>query len=224
MHPLAIGLVLGSAVIHALREMVTKRAYDKQIFIWLFCVVSIPLFFPLFLYEAWLGNVTLMTVLLSAGASVVHACYWYTMSRAYEGGDLSHVYPIMRSAPALIFVLSVIFLHERVSGPATVGVAIILAGIYMINMKRISLQGFLEPLESFRERHTRFALLTALTVTAYSIQDKVMVGRVALRQVSIVFGVLLGGHLLKERHKWIRLSAAGLILAGTVCSRLWIIG
>lgn len=283
-HPLAVALVLISAAIHAWREMMMKKSIDKQIFIWLLCTSAIVIFFPMFLYEAWIGNVTRTALLLAMAGSTTHAVYWFFMSRSYEGGDLSHVYPIMRSAPALVFIIAVLFLHERVSTLATIGVMTILAGIYMINMKSLSLARFFEPLESLRERHVRFALLTMLMVTAYSIQDKVMMGRVSpllysyctvffptlywtpfilrtktrmaiaaewkkspfdiiltaiiamvsytlilyaltfervsyvsgLRQIGIVFGVLLGGHILKERHKWIRLGAAALIFAGTV--------
>lgn len=283
MHPLAITLVLISAAIHAWRELMMKKSHDKQIFIWLLCTSAIVIFFPMFLYEAWIGNVTLTALLLSIAGAVTHSVYWFFMSRSYEAGDLSHVYPIMRSAPALVFILAVIFLHEYVTTLAVIGVVTILVGIYMINMKSLSLARFFEPLESFKERHTRFALLTMLMVTAYSIQDKVIIGHVSpwlysyftvlfptlywapfiwktktraavarewkrspfdiiltaiiamisyslilyaytfervsyvsgLRQIGIVFGVLLGGHLLKERHKWIRLSAAGLIFIGT---------
>jgi len=35
-----------------------------------------------------------------------------------------------------------------------------------------------------------------------------------LRQISIVFAVLLGGHILKEKHKSIRLIAASIIFLG----------
>ena len=37
-----------------------------------------------------------------------------------------------------------------------------------------------------------------------------------MHPLAITLGVLLGGHILKERHRLIRLSAAALILAGTV--------
>ncbi len=284
MHPLAITLVLISAAIHALRELIIKRAHDKQIFAWLICLVCIPLFFPLLVYEWLQGNVTWVAVQITIGAGVVHSLYWYWMTRAYDGGDLSHVYPIMRSAPALIVILSILFLGEHVTLLAAIGVVTILLGIYMINMKKFSLQGFLEPIESLREKHTQFALITACAVTAYSLQDKIVIGHMdpllyayalnviitlywapfiyryktrvqirtewersprdillnavigtssyalilvaltmervsyvaSLRQISIVFGVLLGGHLLQERHKWIRLGAAGMIFTGTV--------
>ncbi len=284
MHPLAITLVLISAAIHAWREMMMKKSGDKQIFIWLLCTSAVIIFFPLFIYEVWQGHLTRLAVLLSMGGAVTHSIYWFFMSRSYEKGDLSRVYPIMRSSPALVFIIAVLFLHEHVTAQAVIGVLTILAGIYTINMKSLSLGGLLEPLESLGERSTRFALLTMLMVTAYSIQDKLVTQHVspllysyftvlfptlywtpfiwrtktgagirnewkrgpsdiiltaiiamvsyslilvaftfervsyvtALRQIGIVFGVLLGGHLLKERHKWIRLGSAGLILSGTV--------
>jgi len=37
---------------------------------------------------------------------------------------------------------------------------------------------------------------------------------VGLRQLSIVFAVLLGGYILKEKHKVLRLAAASLIFTG----------
>ncbi|NOS67185.1 MAG: EamA family transporter [Candidatus Peribacteraceae bacterium] len=284
MHPLAVTLVLISAAIHAWREMMMKKSHDKQIFIWLICTTAVVIFFPMFVYEVWQGHLTQTAVVLSMGGAITHSIYWYFMSRSYEKGDLSHVYPIMRSAPALVFIIAVLFLHERVTTLATLGVVTIVAGIYAINMKSVTFRGFLEPLQSFGERSTRFALLTMLMVTAYSIQDKIMMQHVSpllysyftvvfptlywtpfvlktkskaaitaewnkspfdiiltaiiamvsyslilyaltfervsyvsgLRQIGIVFGVLLGGHLLKERHKWIRLTGSGLIFAGTI--------
>jgi len=39
---------------------------------------------------------------------------------------------------------------------------------------------------------------------------------VGLRQLSVVFAVLLGGQLLKEKHQVIRLAAASLIFAGAL--------
>jgi hypothetical protein len=41
MHPLAVALVLGSATIHAWRELITKKSHDKQVFISLFCWADI---------------------------------------------------------------------------------------------------------------------------------------------------------------------------------------
>lgn len=35
-----------------------------------------------------------------------------------------------------------------------------------------------------------------------------------LRQISIIFAVILGGHILKEKHKTIRLIAASIIFLG----------
>lgn len=284
MHPLAIGLVILSAVIHAWREMLTKKAQDKQVFVWWYEIFAMIFFLPFFIYFIITEGVTLIGIGFGALTGCVHFFYWIFLSKSYEKGDLSHVYPIIRSAPALVLVLSIFFLGEQVSVQGVVGVLVILIGVYMINMKQLSLRGFLEPLRSLKDTATQYALLTALTVAIYSITDKIGVQfahplifgyfitifafalytpyifyskkravivaewkankkmilmngflvkfgyllilitltfeRVSyvtgLRQVSIVFGVLLGGHILREKHKAIRFIAAATIFAGAI--------
>lgn len=51
-----------------------------------------------------------------------------------------------------------------------------------------------------------------LILIAFTFERMVYV--TTIRQVSIVFGVLLGGHLLKEKHKATRFTAAAAIFAG----------
>lgn len=50
MNSIAILLVLGSAVMHALRNFLTKTSFDKQVFMWCYQVVSLIIFLPVFLY------------------------------------------------------------------------------------------------------------------------------------------------------------------------------
>ena len=155
--------------------------------------------------------------------------------------------------------------------------------IFGINMQRFSWSELTRPLTSVRkDRATGYALLTLLTVAAYSLADKVAAGQmnavvfaffypwvslalfsvylhrtktagelrrewtrrrwpillcgvlsifgyflillaftlervsyiVGLRQLSIVFAVLLGGQLLKEQYKTIRIGASLVIFLG----------
>lgn len=284
MDPLAIALATLSAVTHAWRELHTKKAHDKQIFVWLFTCVAVVMYFPLFLYYLISVGVDLADLKYAMLASCVHCVYWYFLSKAYEEGDLSHVYPLMRSSPVLVLLFAVAFLGEKVSMLGVVGIFVILAGVYSINLQEVSKQGFFRPLRSLRDRPTRFALLTAVTVALYSITDKVGVSHMhpvlflyitaffvfvfntvyifavrhrtlvwdewkrhpgmiitngflthfsylliliaftferasyvtSIRQLSVIFGVLLGGHLLQEKHKAIRFGSAGMILVGAV--------
>lgn len=283
---LSIGLILLSAVLHAIRDFYVKKALDTEVFIWWYQVAALVLYLPFFLYfwsiEGALHPTGIFWALISGGAVFF---YLFAMGKAYGSGDLSHVYPIIRSKPALVLIFAVLFLHEQVSFVGILGIFTVTLGIYMINLKRLHLQDFLAPLQGLlTEPATKFAFLGMLAGVAYSLADKIGIAYihpllfvylinifgtglftpyilsqkskhalltewnqnkqyivfdgiillggyilvlialmmenvsyvVAFRQISIVFAVLLGGHLLKEKHFSIRLLASIIIFSGCV--------
>ena len=284
MSGLAITLVVISALLHAVRNLLTKRSGDKQLFVWWYEIWALIYFLPVILGLIVIRGFPPAVGLAAAAVSgLVHFLYWLFLSKAYEEGDLSQVYPIMRSAPALVLVFSVILLRERVSIAGVAGILLVVGGVQAIGMQRPSLQQFLRPFATiFTNRSTRFAFLTMIAVTVYSIVDKIGVAYVdplvfnylliffglafftpyiiatkdrkavlaewannrrsilingllgyisyslilvaftiervsyivGLRQLSIVFAVLMGGYLLKEKHRGLRLISAGLIFLG----------
>ena len=284
MSTIAILLVLLSALLHALRSMFTKASGDKQIFLWLYSIFALLFFSPFFLYFLFrVGVNDPAAYAWSAGSGFIHFMYWMFMTSAYKEGDLSHVYPIMRSSPALVLLIAVLFLGEQVSVQGASGILLVAAGVYFINMKQISGEELLAPIKSIvRDRSTRFAFLTLISVALYSIVDKMAVEHihpvqfaffhlffgmcyytpyillsknvnqirsewdsgplriimagvigiagyalilvaftiervsyiVGLRQTSIIFAVLMGSYLLKEKYKGIRLAGAAIIFIG----------
>ena len=285
MSTVAIILVILSAAMHAGRNFLTKKATDKQAFVWWYEVVGLLLFTPLFLIyfpTASLASITIWLFILASG--LLHFVYWVFLTKALETGDLSLVYPIMRSSPALVLLISISLLNEDVSPQGVAGILIVALGSYTINMQRFSVGELVRPLQALsHDRAIRFAFLTLFSVAAYSIVDKVAVGHihpvvfaylypwvsmllfsgyiwtrkikgeiksewqtnrktilicgflsifgyflilvaftidrvsyiVGLRQLSIVFAVLLGGYALKEKHKKIRFTSASIIFVGT---------
>ena len=284
MSVLAIVLVLISALFHALRSLFTKESGDKQIFLWWYSIIALLFYSPLFFYFLFRVGITQsLAYAWCLGSGLIHFLYWIFLTQSYKDGDLSHVYPIMRSSPALVLVFAVLFLGEQVSIQGVSGIILVAIGVYVINMKRISADDLLEPIKSVaNDRATRFAFLTLLSVALYSIVDKMAVtylhpvlfafmhllcgmcyyttyivltknaamikkewnsgsGRiiasgilgilgymlilitftiervsyiVGLRQISIVFAVFMGSHLLKEKHKSIRLTGSLIIFTG----------
>ena len=286
MSTVAIGLVLLSALFHALRSLFTKESGDKQIFLWLYSLVALLFFSPLFFYFLLrVGITNSVAYAWCAGSGFIHFLYWLFLTSAYKEGDLSHVYPIMRSSPALVLVIAILFLGEQVSFQGVSGILLVAAGVYIINMKQISGEELLAPVKSVaRDRSTQFAFLTLISVACYSVVDKMAVeyihpilfaffhlffgmcyytpyivltkkateikkewysgpGRiilsgvigivgyalilvaftiervsyiVSLRQISIVFAVLMGSHFLKEKNRGIRLTGALIIFVGGI--------
>lgn len=284
MNATAVGLVLISAVMHAVRNFLTKTAHDKQIFVWWYELLGMLFFAPVFAYGFWrqafvLEGIWPMAIL----SGMLHFLYWWWLSRALDEGDLSRVYPIARSAPALVLVIAVLYMGETVSLPGVIGILLAALGVYTISLNRLTPAALVQPFRNFRnDAATRYALLTLLAVAAYSIVDKQAVTHfhpvafafiypwfsivllsayiaavkkkgvlrrewrvnrwsilacgvlgifgyflilvafslervsyvVGLRQISVVFSVLLGTILLKERHGRQRMLSAVMIFIG----------
>ena len=126
MHPLAILLVLLSAAMHAFRNFFNKKALDKQAFVWWYEVFGLIFFTPLFLFtllhEGTNTHISIAFIFLSG---FVHFIYWYFLSKALEKGDLSLIYPIMRSSPALVLIFSITILGEDVSVFGVIGILLV---------------------------------------------------------------------------------------------------
>ena len=177
MSALAIAFVLISALCHAVRSLFTKESGDKQIFLWLYSIFALLFFSPLFFYFLYRVGITQpVAYAWCFGSGFIHFLYWLCLTQSYKDGDLSHVYPIMRSSPALVLVIAVLFLGEQVSSQGVCGILLVAIGVYIINLKRISAEELLDPIKSIaHDRSTRFAFLTLLSVAFYSIVDKMAV-------------------------------------------------
>ncbi len=283
MNSLAIVLVLFSAFMHALRNFYTKKAEDKQIFVWWYGLFALIFYLPVFVYILFQEEISWLVIGLGIIGGVVHLFEWYFLAKAYEHGDLSQVYPIMRSAPALVLIFAVIFLQEKVTLQGILGILIAMIGAYLINIKEMRISELISPFTFLlKDRATQFAFANLVIVAIYSITDKIGTNYsnplifvylistftflfftpyillvkprtkiqeewkahkktiltcgffeifgyalillaftldkvsyvIGLRQVSILFGVLLGAYLLKEKHTLIRTAAATIIVVG----------
>ena len=284
MHPFAISLVLLSAAMHALRSFFNKTALDKQAFVWWYESIGIILFTPVFFYTLLDPETnTEISVILICLSGFVHFVYWYFLAKALEKGDLSLIYPITRSSPALILIFSIIILGEDVSLIGAAGIILVAIGVYTINMQSLAFSELIRPIKAMtRDRAIQFAFLTLFSVAAYTLVDKFAVSQMhpvllaylypwvslslyttyifkakpagvlkrewaahkgaillcgflsifgyflilwvfttervsyvaGLRQLSIVFAVLLGGHILKEKNKKIRIASSIIIFIG----------
>jgi len=188
MNKMVIILVILSAFMHALRNLFTKKANDKQAFVWWYEIFGLLFFTPVFAFivftEGFEFSFSFYLVLLSG---FVHFIYWFFLAKSLEKGDLSLVYPIMRSSPALVLVLSVTLLGEEVSLTGGIGILLVAFGVYTINMEKVSLAELYRPIMAVRSvRATQFALLTLISVAAYSVIDKMAV----LQMNAVMFAYL----------------------------------
>jgi drug/metabolite transporter (DMT)-like permease len=99
---------------------------------------------------------------------IIHIGYYLALAEAYRTGDLGQAYPIARgSAPLLTAILAGALLGEALGGYGWAGIILLAAGILLL-----ALRGG-RAAQRLDRRSVGFALLTALTITAYTLVDGV---------------------------------------------------
>ena len=130
MPPIALGMVLLAAVLHASWNLLVKRAREKQVFTFWGLLVGSVCFAPILLFYQPFPLLIWPYILCSA---VVEGIYYIVLTRAYESGDFSLVYPMARgAAPAFLVVWAILFLGERPRPLGLLGVALLICGLVVI--------------------------------------------------------------------------------------------
>jgi drug/metabolite transporter (DMT)-like permease len=97
---------------------------------------------------------------------VIHIGYYLALAEAYRHGDLGQVYPIARgTAPLLTAVAATVMLHEVPGLLGWCGLIALTCGILLLAARGG------RPLRPLDSRSVGFALLTASTITAYTLVD-----------------------------------------------------
>jgi len=155
-------LVLCGAALHATWNTIIKAGSDKLLDTVLvacgaavFAALALP-FVPLPARESW--------PYLGASAAI-HLAYFSLVALAYQTGELSYAYPIMRgSAPPFTAILASLTLREPLSSGAWVGIALISIGI--LGLTGDSWRSGRSPLAP-----AAFGLLNAAVIVAYTLVD-----------------------------------------------------
>ena len=179
MSGIALAIVLASAFLHAGWNYLLKKSERKIAFIWLFLLMSVILYLPVFLY--FLPGISIPAAgwLCIAATGTIHGIYFWCIGGAYQRGDLSLVYPLARgSGPLFIPILAMILLHEEVSPAGMAGIALIVGGIYCVHLRSFSGDAFLAPFRALKGGASLWAFFTGLSIAFYSLVDKVGVGLV----------------------------------------------
>lgn len=172
MPPLAVGLVLVAAVLHAGWNVLLKTSGDPLRTAVRLQAIGTAVLVPVGAI-AWVVQgrppIDPGGLGLALASGVLEAGYFVFLSSAYGRGDLSLVYPLARgSAPLLSIAVGLGVLGERLSGGSLVGVACIVVGIMLVA----------RPWRAVRAagRQHRgaigFALLTGTMIAGYSTVDR----------------------------------------------------
>ena len=90
MEPKAVILVIISAFLHSLWNLMSKKSRNKIVFNWLMISAGTILYLPAFLYYIFTNKIQIQSagwqlIILS---SVFHTFYFYFLGKSYSYGDL----------------------------------------------------------------------------------------------------------------------------------------
>jgi uncharacterized membrane protein len=194
----AIILILISAFAHTGWNMIGKSRAPTPEFLLLAntlgCLSLTPV---LFKYGHVLGLFPTSVWLLLIVTGGFQALYYTGVAKAYSCGDMSIIYPVMRSAPVL-FVLAVNLVIGKISE---------VSAISIMGIGLIVFGGFLLPLEPgrkwdwkrFVQRSTLLAIMAAVGTCGYSMIDDralrilgTMIGHADRTGGTLVYGLMEG--------------------------------
>lgn len=173
MAPLALALVLVSAVMHATWNLFAKRASGGATFTWLFDALAVGLYLPLAVAVVVVERPRLgaLAFVFIAGSGILQVSYFLLLQWGYRLGDLSLVYPIARgTGPLLASAAAVVVFAERPTPLAVCGILLVCVGVLVLSwVPRATAHGD-------ARRAVIVALLTGVLIASYTLWDKYAVG------------------------------------------------
>ena len=162
---IAILLLLGSAALHALWNLLLKQSQEKYIAMGWQVILSgifslIAIFFTgLPPRSMWIFAILSMTL---------EAIYFGILTYAYNDHDFSLIYPVARgAAPALVVVWTALFLREFPSTGGLFGIIMVIIGLVIIGITSL----FQDHTGKPPLRGIAIALSVALIISIYTLVD-----------------------------------------------------
>jgi drug/metabolite transporter (DMT)-like permease len=173
MSTLAFSLILFSALMHALWNLLVKRSRDKTIYIWWMFLVSATLFtatLPFLPGPFPMPSPRIFA--LAAGGGLCFVLYHIANGQAYHRGDLSLVYPLAQTSMLYVPIWGALLLGEVISGRGLGGIALVISGVWCVQLRHLSLAEALRPLRSLNEDAVRYALFAGFIYSVGAVIDK----------------------------------------------------
>ena len=161
----AIALLLGSALLHAVWNLILKNSDDKFIAMgWQVILSSVAAIIALF----FVGLPPQSMWLFAGISTVLEVMYFLLLMYAYSDHDFSLIYPIARgAAPALLALWAFLFLGEVPTSGGLIGILLVILGMAVIGATSLLQNHDGKP----HLRGIMLALGVALLISIYTIVD-----------------------------------------------------
>ena len=200
----AVALILCSAFMHALWNLMAKRAGGSgAVFVWMFTAWSSVILWPVAVYVWFVQRPDIGWTGLGfmCGTALLHLLYFIVLQRGYRAGDLSLVYPLARgTGPALSTLGAVLILEERPSTGTLLGLGLVVGGVLLLTWRSGQRDA-----DETRKPAVFWGVLCGICIATYSVWDKYAVSEVDVPPIllelftGLAICLMLTPHALSRR-------------------------
>ncbi|KKQ02110.1 MAG: Integral membrane protein DUF6 [Candidatus Roizmanbacteria bacterium GW2011_GWA2_36_23] len=168
---------------------------------------------PLYLYFAFKDGLPRINNLFYVG--VLGSSLFFVFSKnlslhSFKHSLLSRIYPLTAFGPFFAYILALIFLGERISVLSTIGMFIVIGGIYILNIEQAK-QGLLKPFKLiFQDKHAVIYLFAIVLSSFSAFFDKLGVintypinASFTLFSENLIMAPLITMYLFMKKYDWI---------------------
>ena len=173
MNQFAFTLIIISAAMHALWNLLVKRSHHKTVFIWWMFIASGGLFTVVILTLSQPFQMPdFHTILMVTIGAICFVLYHLFNGRAYRGGDLSVVYPLSQTSMIYVPIWGVVLLGEKLSLFGVSGIVLVICGTYSVQMQKLSWAEIVRPFRNLKSPSVRDALTAGFIYSIGSLAEK----------------------------------------------------
>ena len=172
MSNLALCLIVFSAVMHALWNLLVKRSRDKTVFIWWMFIASGLLMNLVLPFVGPFPPVSAALLGLVVAGAACFVLYHLFNGRAYRSGDLSLTYPLSQTSMLWVPLWGALLLGERFTWAGLAGIALIGAGAWCVQLRALAWSEAVRPLRCLGEPAVMAALAAGFIYSVGSVIDK----------------------------------------------------
>jgi len=206
MSDLAFTLIIASAVMHAIWNLLVKKSRQKTVFIW-WMFVSSGLMFTLLLLllRQPIPPPDSRLLLMALGGGGCFSLYHLLTGRAYSAGDISLTYPLCQTSMIYVPLWGMLLLGEKLSFAGAGGIALVALGAYSVQLHKFTLNELLRPFRNLGDPAVRAALAAGFVYSFGVMFDKAGVQRYSPLYFTwlmvLVMFLLMSLNLLRPRYR-----------------------
>ena len=198
----ALSIVLLAGLLHALWNILAKKAGGDARFACFAAVTGAVVWAPVGIWLGWdvVPQWSVGVWCFVVGSALLRILYFVVLLRGYRFADLTVVYPLARgTGPLLSSFAAVVWFGETISFMGTLGIACVIGGVFLIA------GGPNLTVQRLRSVGLRYGLLTGVLIASYTVVDGYAVKVLLLSPIlmhyveNVVRGVLLMPVVLRDR-------------------------